>query len=97
LPSGAGVFYCLKGGFVRHHLTLELTDSVSSLIRVVSCLHSRGLRVEHLHLRGTSGCMSVAGNVALHRVVATLDRLVDVLAVEPSSSCDQRAPAFADR
>ena len=72
---------------MRHHLTLELTDSASSLIRVVSCLHSRGLRVEHLHLEGTTGCMFVDGNVHLHRVVASLDRLVDVLVVE-SSTCE---------
>jgi acetolactate synthase regulatory subunit len=74
---------------VRHHFTLELTDSASALIRVVSCVHSRGLRVEHLHLKGTRGCLSVAGDVAIHRVIATLDRLVDVLAVEPTSSCEQ--------
>jgi len=70
---------------MRHHLTLELTDSASSLIRVVSCLHSRGLRVEHLHVEGTTGCLFVNGDVRLHRVVTTLDRLVDVLAVRPST------------
>jgi acetolactate synthase regulatory subunit len=78
---------------VRHHLALELSDSASSLIRVVSCVHSRGLRVEHLHLRGTVGCMSVVGKVELHRVVTTLDRLVDVLVVESSPSCSPQASA----
>jgi acetolactate synthase regulatory subunit len=76
---------------VRHHLTLELTDSASALIRVVSCVHSRGLQVEHLHLNGRQGCICVAGEVPLHRIVASFDRLVDVLVVEPSPSCEQQA------
>ena len=80
---------------MRHHLTLELTDSASSLIRVVSCLHSRGLRVEHLHVEGTTGCLFVNGDVRLHRVVTTLDRLVDVLAVRPST-CTMTGPMPAE-
>lgn len=66
---------------MRHHLHVELADTPSSLLRLLSCLHARHLVVERLHCERGSVCVEARGSSAAHRVQNAVERLIDVTSV----------------
>jgi acetolactate synthase regulatory subunit len=66
---------------MRALVELELTASRSALARVIACLHSRGLRIEHANFDGRTCSITVAGPMRQERLKALMSRSIDVLAV----------------
>jgi hypothetical protein len=65
---------------MSHHVQVEVevTPSPSAFPRVVAYLHARGLRIERVRLVGRHCSVSVVGSANAERVIALLERLVDV-------------------
>jgi hypothetical protein len=64
-----------------HHLDIVFTDAPPALHRLLARLHQLG-EVQRLRFEGNAACLAVSSTFTFERLAQSIERLVDVLAVD---------------